>query len=130
MNKFWKSTTVFVLIVTFLVSTMICCCVTRLAQGAMVQTKVKSSCCHAKASNSEHKAKDCGSTCPKKNLRAETLPVFTVVSPSTYAFKLLPIDFISLLPSAPFVMKLVSFHSPPAHHSNLPLYLKTHSLRI
>ena len=132
MNKFWKSTTVSVLSITFLVSTMVCCCMTRLAQAATTaQSKTKSSCCHhAKASGSEHKTKDCKSTCPKKNLRADTLPVFNVIPPSTYVFKLLPIDLISFLPSTPFIMKSVSFHSPPAPLSNLPLYLKTHSLRI
>ena len=37
MNKFWKATITFVLIVAFLVSTLVCCCVIRLAQAAVVQ---------------------------------------------------------------------------------------------
>ena len=130
MNKFLKSTTAFILLVAFLVSTMVCCCVTRLAQAAMVQIKAKSSCCPVKTGGTEHKTKDCDNTCPKKNLRAESLPVFNLVSPTTYVLKFFHLDFISFIPLVRLSTKLVSFHSPPKAFLNPPLYLKIHSLRI
>ena len=126
MNKFWKPTLVFFMIIGFLVSTMVCCCVTRLAQAAMVQAKAKS-CCHAKAGNSEHQAKDCD-TCSKNRFRAGTFSLFKVVIPATYVLK--SVDAVSFILPFQFPMKSVSFHGPPKAFSDLPLYLKTHSLRI
>ena len=129
MNKFWKSTLVFVLIIGFLVSMMVCCCVTSLAQAAIVQIKTESTCCHTKASRNENKTKKCN-TCLKNNSRAEACQTFKIVSPPTYVWKFLSINSISFIPRIQLPIKSVSLHGPPASLPKLPIYLKNHSLRI
>jgi hypothetical protein len=127
MNKLWKSTVVFILIVGFLVATLVCCCVTRLAQAAMIQTKAKSVCCHAQTNGREHKTKKCD-TCLKNNFSEETSTIFNVV-PSN-AVKSLPMDSVSFMLPVRFSMRLVDSHGPPELLPDLPFYLKVHSLRI
>ena len=128
MKNTGKTTIAILTAVCLVVVSTVCCCLTRAAYAGIFQAQAKSACCHGKAVVHDQHAKACD-TCTKRLQSADGALTFDL-NPAVQVAQHLVATVTVVVPQVRSTLNLAFLDSPPGLFSSVPLYLKTHSLRV
>ncbi len=125
MKNTGKATVAILTAVCLVLGSTVCCCLTRAAHAA----QAKSACCHSKAVAHDQHAKACD-TCTKRLQSADAAATFDLTPLAAYSVQPSLIVIAVLVPQVRATLNLSFLDSPPGLSASVPVYIKTHSLRV